>query len=105
MAAILDHLKLRLGGIGSATSCGIFPELVCFPDLTQGKAVIYEEKLYEFIYNEEIYEAIYDKEFYEAIYVELLVDDDDATLEEGQDKWGNVRVFVLFCHNDNNLSS
>ena len=87
MAAILDHLKLRLGGIGSATFCGIFPELNCFPDLTQGKAVIYDE---------EINEAIYDYEIYEAIYVKLPVDDNDATLEEGQDKWGNVRVLYPF---------
>ena len=60
-----------MGGIGSATFCGIFPEYLSFPDLTQGKAVINEEKLYEVIYNKEIYEAIYDEEIYEAIYVQL----------------------------------
>ena len=89
----------------------IFVELLCFPDLTQGKAVInkkiyaviYNKEIYEVIYNEKIYEAIYDKKIYEAIY--LPVDDDDATLEGGQDKWGNVCVFVQFCHIDNNLSS
>ena len=79
-----------MGGIGSATFCGIFPELLCFPDLTQGKAVIYEDKLYEVIYDEEIYEAI---------YVQLRVYDNDATLEEGQDKWGNVCVLYYFCRN------
>ena len=83
----------------------IFVELLCFTDLTQGKAVIdekiyeviYNKEIYEVIYDEEFYEVIYDKEIYEAIYVQLPVDDDDATLEEGQDKWGNVCVFVLFC--------
>ena len=45
----------------------IFVELLCFPDLTQGKAVI-DKKIYEVIYNKEIYEVIYDKEIYEAIY-------------------------------------
>ena len=88
-----------MGGIGSATFCRIFPEQLCFPDLTQGKAVIDKKELYEVIYNEEIYEAIYDKEFYEAIYVQLPllpVDDNDATLEEGQDKWGNVCVLYYF---------
>ena len=82
----------------------IFVELLCFPDLTQGKAVI-NEKIYEVIYDEEFYEVIYDKKIYEAIYVQLLVDDNDATLEEGQDKWGNVCVLYYFCHIDNNLSS
>ena len=104
MAAILDQLQLGLGGSGSATFCWIFVELICFPDLTQGKAVI-DKKIYEVIYDEEIYKVIYDKEIYEAIYVQLPVDDDDATLEEGQDKWGNVCVFcailsqmITICH-------
>ena len=55
--------------------------------------------------DEEIYEAIYDKEIYEAIYMQLPVDDNDATLEEGQDKWGNVCFLYYFCNFDNNLSS
>ena len=76
----------------------------CFPDLTQGKAVIDEKELYEVIYNEEIYEAIYDKEFYEAIHV-FPVDDNDATLEEGQDKWGNVCVLYYFVTLKTILSS
>ena len=86
--------------------------LCFFPDLTQGKAVInkeemyedlYNKEIYEFIYDEDIYEAIYDKEIYEAIYVQHPVDDNDATLEEGRDKWGNVRVCTIFCHIDNNF--
>ena len=87
MAAILVQLKLGRGGVlGCYLLFGI-PELLCFPDLTQGKAVIYDEK---------INEAIYDYEIYEAIYVKLPVDDNDASLEEGQDKWGNVRVLYPF---------
>ena len=47
----------------------IFVELLCFPDLTQGKAVI-NKKIYEVIYNKEIIEVIYDEGIYEAIYNE-----------------------------------
>ena len=91
----------------------IFVELLCFTDLTQGKAVI-DEKIYDVIYNKEIYEVIYEKEFYEVIYdkeifkaifVQLPVDDNDATLEKSPDKWGNVYVFcailsqmIMICH-------
>ena len=87
------------GELGVLPFEGYFLNFCWFPDLTQGKAAIDKKELYEVIYNEEIYEAIYDKEFYEAIYVQLPllpVDDNDATLEEGQDKWGNVCVLYYF---------
>ena len=94
-----------MGGIGVLSIIWIFVELLCFTDLTQGKAVIdekiyeviYNKEIYEVIYDEEFYEVIYDKEFYEAIYIQLPVDDNDVTLERGQDIWGNVCSLYYFC--------
>ena len=107
-----------LGGIGSATCSVNLSWTSVFPDLTQGKAVINKKNLqvespkrsatrgvFEVIYDEEICEVIYDKEINEAIYVQFPVDDNGATVEEGQDKWGNVCVLYYSCHIDNDLSS
>ena len=79
-----SHLVSTEAGTWGELDCylilGIFVENLSFPDLTQGKAVLKKEKLpFENIKKER-----------------LPFEDNNATLEEGLDKWGNVRVFVLF---------
>ena len=81
-----SHIGSIAAGTWGELECyfnlGIFVEILFFPDLTQGKAVIKKEKLpFENLKKEK-----------------LPFEDNDATLEEGLDKWGNVRVLYYFCH-------
>ena len=73
-------------------------ELLCFPDLTQGKAVIGKKEIYEVIYDEEIYEAIYNKEVFQLM----------TTTPHWRKAKINGEMYVFlynFVTFDNNLSS